>query len=117
MLPAYISKANSTLEKQIILLMITNKEKEGWHYLAVTKLSALLHKKTSAHNGDFHCLNCLNSFRTESKLKYHERLCKNKDFCEIVLLSEQNNILKFNNYTKSDKMLCIIATLNASLKK
>ena len=61
MLPAYISKANSTLEKQIILLMITNKEKEGWHYLAVTKLSALLHKKASAHNGDFHCLNCLNS--------------------------------------------------------
>ena len=39
-LPAYISNHNSTREKQIILLMISNEEKEGWHYLAVKKLSA-----------------------------------------------------------------------------
>ena len=32
-LPAYISKHNSTRQKEIILLMITNEEKEGWHYL------------------------------------------------------------------------------------
>ena len=32
-LPAYFSKHKSTREKQIILLMITNEEKEGWHYL------------------------------------------------------------------------------------
>ena len=29
--------------------MIPNEEKEGWHYLAVKKLPALLHKKTSKH--------------------------------------------------------------------
>ena len=40
--PAYISKHNSTHKKQIILLMVPNKEKEVWHYLAVTKLSTLL---------------------------------------------------------------------------
>ena len=33
--PAYISKINSNCEKQIILLMIPNKQKEGWHYIAV----------------------------------------------------------------------------------
>ena len=38
--PAYVSKHNSNLEKQIILLMIPNRE--GWHYLAVKKLPALL---------------------------------------------------------------------------
>ena len=27
---------------------------EGWHYLAVKKLSALLGGKTSKNNGDFH---------------------------------------------------------------
>ena len=35
--PAYISKINSNYEKKI-LLMIPNKEKEGWHYLAVKNL-------------------------------------------------------------------------------
>ena len=44
--PAYISKHNSTHEKQTILLMIPNQEKEGWHYLAVKKISALLHRIT-----------------------------------------------------------------------
>ena len=33
--PVYISKINSNCEKQIILLMIPNEEKEGWHYFAV----------------------------------------------------------------------------------
>ena len=32
---AYISKMSSNWEKQIILLMISNEEKEGWPYLAV----------------------------------------------------------------------------------
>ena len=34
---AYISKIKLNSENQIILLMISNKEKEGWHYLAVKK--------------------------------------------------------------------------------
>ena len=38
-LPVYISIHNSTREKQIILLMIPNEEKEGWHYVTVKKLS------------------------------------------------------------------------------
>ena len=33
--PANISKINLNSEKQIILLMIPNEEKEGWHYLAL----------------------------------------------------------------------------------
>ena len=57
--PAYISRHNSTREKQIILLMIPNEEKEGWHYLAVKKLFALLQRITSKNKGDFYCLNCL----------------------------------------------------------
>ena len=48
--------------------MIPNKEIGGWHYLAL-KLSALLHGITAKHKGDFYCLNCPHSFRTESKLK------------------------------------------------
>ena len=80
MCPAYISKINSNCEKQIIFLMIPNGEKEGWHYLAVKKLSALLKGITSKHDSDFYSLNCLHSFRTENKLMSHEKVCKNKVF-------------------------------------
>ena len=59
--------------------MITNEEKEGWHYLPVKKLSALLHGITSKYKGDFYCMNCLHYFRTKNKLKSHEKACKNKD--------------------------------------
>ena len=41
--PAYIPKYKSTIEKQIILLMVLNLEKKGCDYLAVKRLSALLH--------------------------------------------------------------------------
>ena len=33
--------------------MISNKEKEGWHYLAVKKIFALLHKKLQIIRGIF----------------------------------------------------------------
>ena len=36
--------------------MIPNKEKEGWHYLAVKKLSTLLRGITSKHHENFYCL-------------------------------------------------------------
>ena len=75
--PTYISKINLNCEKQITLLMIPNEEKEDWHYLAVKKLSALLRGITSKSDGDFYCLNCLHSFRTENKLTSREKVCKN----------------------------------------
>ena len=43
--PAYISKIDSNCGKKIIL-MIPNKEKEGWHYLAVKMLTTLLREVT-----------------------------------------------------------------------
>ena len=80
---------NSTREKQLILLMISIEEKEGCHYLAVKKLSTLLRGVTSKHHGDFYCLKCFHSFRTKNELKSHEKVCKKKDFCGIVMLSEK----------------------------
>ena len=60
---AYISKHNSNRKKQIIFLMIPNEE--GWHYITVINLNALLRAVTSKHNDKFCCLNCLYSFRTK----------------------------------------------------
>ena len=70
--------------------MIPNKEKEGWHYIAVKKISVLLYRKTSKHGGDFYCLNCLHCFRTENKLKSPEKVSRNKDFGGILMPSEKD---------------------------
>ena len=78
--PACISKVNSNCEKQIFLLTMPNEEKEGWHNLPEKELPTLLRGITSKHHGDFYCLNCLHSFRTENKFKFHENLCKNNFF-------------------------------------
>ena len=74
--PAYTQKINSNCKKKVILLIIPNEEKERRHYLAVKKLAGLLHGITSKQKGDFYCLNCLHSLRTENKLKSPEKVCK-----------------------------------------
>ena len=104
--PAYISKHHSNHEKQVILSMIQNGKK--WHYLAVKKLSALLRGITSKHYGDFHCLNCLQSFRTKNKLELHKNVCENKHFCNVIMPPEDTKILKFNQYQIFDKTPFII---------
>ena len=53
-------------------------------------------------------MNCLHSFGTENKLKSHEKICKNKDFCGTVMPSEKDKILEFKQYMKSNDMPCII---------
>ena len=114
---AYTLKHDSTREKQIILLMIPNAEKEVWHYLAWKTLSALLYRITSKNKGDFYGLNCLHSSRTENKFKSSEKVCKNKDFYRIVMLSEKGNILEFNQCRKWDKMSYVIYVNIESLIK
>ena len=93
------AKKDSDPEKQVILLNISNGE--GW-YVAVKKLSGLFKGITSKHYGDFYCLNCLHSFRTENKLNHIKIVCENKDFCNVVLSSE-NTKKVFNQYQKSEK--------------
>ena len=54
---------------------------KNWQYLAVKKLSALLRRLTSNHYGDFPCLMCFHSYRTKYKLKEHENVCRDHDYC------------------------------------
>ena len=70
----------------------SNEEKERlWHYLALKKISTLWREITSKH-GDFYWLNCLHSLGTENKLKSPQKVCKNRDFCGIVMQSEKDKI-------------------------
>ena len=110
--PAYSSKHDSNPEKQVILLMIPNDKKHQVqskgckaniccrHYLAAKKLSALLGGITSKHHGNYYCLNHLHSFATKKKLKLHKNVCKNEDFCNVIMLSGESKIFEFNQISK-----------------
>ena len=111
---AYKSKHNLTREKQVILLMITDGEK--WHYTAVKRLSGLLRGVTGNNNGDFYCLNCFHSYRTENKLhmiceRYvYKQICENHDYCHVEMPNEDNKIIKYNQGEKSIRSPFIIYT-------
>ena len=51
------------------------------------KLSALLRGITSKHHGDF---------VTEKKIESYEKVCENKDFCNVIMPSEDIKMLEFN---------------------
>ena len=82
------------------------------------KLFTLLRGITSKHHSDFYCLNRLHSSRSEVKLKFHKKVCKSKDLGGIVMPSEKDNILEFNQCMKSDKMPYIIyADIESLIRK
>ena len=96
--------------------MITDGEK--WHYLTVKNLSGLLRGITSAHYGDFHCLNCFRSYRTKSKLELHKKICENHDYCKVEMPARDNNIIKYDHGENSMKVTFVIyADLECLLKK
>ena len=64
--------------------MITDGKK--LHYLFMKSLLALLRGITSNHYGDFYCLSCFHSYRTENKLKKHEKLSNDHDYCYVEML-------------------------------
>ena len=86
------------------------------------KLSALFKGITSKHDGehdgDFYCLNCFHSLRTENKFKKHKKVCENHDYCYIEMHKEESKILKYNHGEKSMKVPFIIySDLESLLEK
>ena len=65
----------------------------------------------------FYCLNCFHSYRTHNKLKKHERVCNNHDYCRVDMLKEHEKI----KYSPGDKSLkapfIIYADIECQLKK
>ena len=102
----YKSKHNLTREKQVILLIIIDGEK--WHHTVIKRLSGLLRGVTGNNNGDFYCLNCFHSYRTEHKLEKHKEICENHDYCHVEMPNEDNKIIKYNQGEKSIRSPFII---------
>ena len=67
-------------------------------------LSSSLQEIESKRNGDYYCVNCLHSFRTEKKPKTHKNVCKNHEYCYREMPEEGKHILKYNHIEKSMKV-------------
>ena len=81
---------------------------EDGFYHPTKTLSRLFKGITSNHDGDFYCLNCLHSFRIYNKLKEHERLCENNEYCKVDMPDKKKSILKYNDGIKSLKIPFVI---------
>ena len=105
--PVYISKFNKTREHHANLLMITE-GKDKWHYITIKSIPALLRGVTSAHNGDFYCLNCFHSSRTAKKFNEHEELCVKNNFCLIKMPTDDKKYITSTPGKNTLKNLFII---------
>ena len=64
-----------------------------------------------------YCHNYLHSFATVETLESHKKACGNKDFCNVIMPSEDTKILEFNQYQKSDKAPFVIYADLESLRE
>ena len=86
--------------------------------LTVKGLPALFRGITSNHEEDFYCLNCFHSYSTKNKLKKHQKVCENHDYCYAETPEKDNKIIKYNQEEKSMKVAFIIcADLECLLEK
>ena len=114
---AYVSINNS---KHKISYSFKKSKRRSMALYYNKKLPTLLRGITSKHDGDFYCLNCFLSFRTNYKLESHKKVYESKDFCSVVMPSKDPKILEFNQYRKSDKIpsrSIIHADLESLIKK
>ena len=82
------------------------------------KILALLRGIKSKHKEDFYCLNCFHSYVTKIKLKKHENIYENQNYCYVEMPTEDNKTLKYKHREKSVKVPFIIyADLECLLEK
>ena len=118
--PEYISKRNFDSKHQVVLLKIGD-EQDRWHFLSLPSnldadgfrrpekaRSRLLEGISCNSHGDFYCYGGLHSFRSETTLKTHIDLCKDKKFSKIELPNEENKFKKYKLGCKSLKMNTVV---------
>ena len=75
--------------------MVLSGKGQRWHYLAV--------KKKYQHYKEQQRLSIVWIVFIILQQKSHKKVCKNKDFCNVIIPSEDTKILEFNQYQKHDK--------------
>ena len=102
--PLRLSKSKS--EQTINLLLISDGEKQ--HYCLIKSLSRLLSSQMSKHDhANSFCLNCLNHFPNEEKLKIHEEYCL-KDQAIRIEMPEEGSFISFIHHNRSIKVPFVV---------
>ena len=102
--PLRLSKSERT---QIVnLLLISDGEKQ--HYCLIKSLSRLLSSQMSKHDHTkSFCLNCLNHFPNEEKLKIHEEYCLKNQAIRIEM-PEKGSFISFIHHNRSIKVPFVV---------
>ena len=102
--PLRLSKSKS--EQTINLLLISDEEKQ--HYCLIKSLSRLLSSQVSGHKeSNSFCLNCLNHFPNEEKLKIHEEYCLKNQAIRIEM-PEKGSFISFIHHNRSIKVPFVV---------
>ena len=102
--PLRLSKSKS--EQTINLLLISDGEKQ--HYCLIKSLSRLLSSQMSKHDHtNVFCLNCLNHFPNEEKLKIHEEYCLKNQTIRIEM-PEKGSFISFIHHNRSIKVPFVV---------
>ena len=102
--PLRLSKTKS--ERIVNLLLISDGEKQ--HYCLIKSLSRLLSSQMSKHDhANSFCLNCLNHFPNEEKLKIHEEYCLKNQAIKIEI-PEKGSLVTFIHHNRSMKVPFVV---------
>ena len=67
------------------------RDSEKWYYVAVKSPSKFIQGITSNNDGDYYRMNCVHPFEIENKLKSRENVCKDNDYCNMIMPEEDSN--------------------------
>ena len=100
------SERERSESEQINLLLISDGEKQ--HYCLIKSLSRLLSSQVSGHKeSNSFCLNCLNHFPNEGKLKIHEEYCLKNQAIRIEM-PEKGSLVTFIHHNRSIKVPFVV---------
>ena len=99
-------RERSENEQTINLLLISDEAKQ--HYCLIKSLSRLLSSQVSGHQeSNVFCLNCLNHFPNEEKLKIHEEYCLKNQTIKIEM-PEKGSLVTFIHHNRSIKVPFVV---------
>ena len=102
--PLRLSKSKN--ERVFNLLLISDGEKQ--HYCLIKSLSRLLSSQLTNHDhANSFCLNCLNHFPNEEKLKIHEEYCLKNQSIRIEM-PEEGSLVTFIHHNRSIKVPFVV---------